>query len=441
MKSMRWLAAALLTAACGGAWAEASGPKNVILMIADGMGHAHVEAASLYRFGERRGQLYWDFVYLPMSTYSTNNRQGYDPEQAWADFNWFRRVPADSAATATALGAGIKTRNGAIGQDAEGNDVDTVYDDAKAMGKSAGVLATVRFNHATPAVFIAKVTHRRMDQLISRQMILESAADVIIGPGHPWYDDDGQRVEEPNYTHVVDEATWEGLQAGTVGADTTGDGEGNPWTLIERNSDFQRLAEGAGPMPERLLGVVRAGATLQSNRSGDRKAPPYAVPLTEDMPDMTTLMRAALNVLNQNPKGFFLMGEGGAVDWASHANDPGRMIEEQIDFDKAVEAAAAWVEEHSSWDETLLIVTADHECGYLVGPGSDPEWKPLEDRGKGEMPGMEFKSMGHTNQLVPLFAKGVGAELFLERIHGEDPRLGKYTDNTEVARVIRAVWR
>ena len=83
------------------------------------------------------------------------------------------------------------------------------------------------------------------------------------------------------------------------------------------------------------------------------------------------MSKAAINCLDKNPKGFYLMIEGGAVDWANHANQPARMVEEQIDFVEAVEAVAGWVETHGGWDETLLILTADHECGLLWGPESE----------------------------------------------------------------------
>ena len=81
------------------------------------------------------------------------------------------------------------------------------------------------------------------------------------------------------------------------------------------------------------------------------------------------------------------MIEGGAVDWANHANEPDRMIEEQIDFVKAVEAVVAWVDKHSNWNDTLLILTADHECGLLWGPDSDRvAFQPLADRGRARCP-------------------------------------------------------
>ncbi len=116
---------------------------------------------------------------------------------------------------------------------------------------------------------------------------------------------------------------------------------------------------------------------MQSNRSGDGYADPFVVPLIDTVPTLEEMTKAALNILDDDPDGLFLMIEGGAVDWASHANQSGRMIEEHIDFDNSVQAVVDWVQKNSNWGETLLIVTSDHETGYLTGPGSDPSWMPL----------------------------------------------------------------
>ena len=162
-----------------------------------------------------------------------------------------------------------------------------------------------------------------------------------------------------------------------------------------------------------MLGVLPVASTLQANRAGDKKAGPYEVPATPNLPGMALLMDGALNVLSQDPDGFFLMAEGGAIDWAGHANAFGRLIEEQHDFDLAIEAVVAWVEAHSSWDDTLLIIT----------------------------PGFQWNTGSHTNQVVPVFAKGKGAEKLLDAVKGTDSRRGPYIDNTDIPKTIRAVWR
>jgi alkaline phosphatase len=430
-----------------GALAEGKPFKNVIIFVGDGMGFSHIEAGSLYRFGEPQGQVYRQWLSLAMSTYSLNNKDGYEPEKAWEDFRYFKRIPTDSAAAATAISTGEKTKNGMLGLTPEGAELRHLIEDAEALGKATGVLSTVRVDHATPAGFAVHVTARGSREEIGGKLV-NSALEVVMGPGHPWFDADGKQVggldPDPyatpkSYDAVGGLENWKALEAGAIGADADGDGTPDPWTLVQSSADIRALAQ--GETPKRVFGLAPVEPTLQQERSGDLKAEAFAVPPTPDLPDMSALVAAAINVLDEDADGFFLMAEGGAIDWASHDNAPGRMIEEQIDFDKAVETAAAWVEANSSWDETAIFVTADHECGYLCGPGSDPEWQPLTSAGKETQPGMAFMSTSHTNQLVPLFGKGAGTEALREHIRGEDKRRGPFVDNTDISKVIRAAWK
>ena len=109
----------------------------------------------------------------------------------------------------------------------------------------------------------------------------------------------------------------------------------------------------SGPTPSRVCGVAQVYQTLQQDRAGDPTADPYVVPLIQTVPTLEEMTKAALNILDDDPDGFVLMVEGGAVDWASHANQDGRMIEEEIDFNKAVEAVVDWVQANSNWGETF----------------------------------------------------------------------------------------
>lgn len=416
------------------------GPKNVILMIGDGMGFAQVEAGSLYSHGKVKGQSYWDYQPLAMSTHSTNTPEAYNPKKAWKDFGYHLIKPTDSAAAATTLATGVKTSNGRIGQDADENNLRSLVEDAETMNKSTGVLSTVYLSHATPASFGAHNKSRSNYEAIAQEMLLKSGLDLIIGAGHPGYDDDHKEIEEdPEYKYVGGEQLWNKLNAGEAGNDANGDGQADRWTLIQTLDDFEKLAE--EKTTDRILGVLQVASTLHEERGGDWYAAPYAVPRNHDLPTMALLMQGALNQLSQNPNGYFLMAEGGAIDWAAHTNLSGRTIEEQRDFDTAIAAAVAWVEANSNWDDTLLIITADHETGYLCGPDSKPTWEPLKNNGKGVQPGMEWHSGGHSNQLVPLFAKGNGAEMLLNHIKGQDPKYGPYVDNTDIPKVIKKVWR
>jgi len=415
------------------------GVKNIIVMIADGCGYNHIHAASLYRYGRTDRQVYERFpVRYGMSTYSVSG--SYDPSKAWASFDYVRSGATDSAAAATAMATGDKTYEGAIGVDKNGQPLKTVLERAEELGKATGVITSVPISHATPASFVAHNPRRDSYEEIAQEMILRSATDCIMGAGHPWFDNDGRRKETPvSYQYVGGQATWDALMAGTAGADADRDGTPDPWKLIQSRSEFRSLME--GPAPRRVIGLAQAHSTLQQGRSGDAGADPFVVPLNESVPTLAEMAQGALNVLDDDPDGLFLMIEGGAVDWAAHSNQSGRMIEEEIDFNQAVEAVVKWVKKKSNWRETLLIVTGDHETGYLTGPGSNPQWKPLTNNGKGKMPGMEWHSGGHTNSLIPYYADGNAARLFQSYATLRDPVRGRYLDNTSIAKVIFEVLR
>ena len=414
--------------------------KNVIIMISDGMGYNHNEAASLYASGRPNSQAYAGFpVQLAMSTFPLGG--SYDSEKAWASFAKVKSGETDSAASATAMACGHKTLHGVIGmvpaEDGSLWPVENLVERAEKLGKSSGVVTSVPFAHATPAGFVAHNPSRKNFRAIANEMLRDSALDVILGCGHPFFDRNGVQLHAArSFKSVGGEETWAALQAGTLGGDADGDGRADPWTLIDRRADFQRLA--VGETPQRLLGIAPVARTLQQRRGGDLYARPYAVPLLKTVPTLTEMTRVALNVLDDDPDGFVLLIEGGAVDWASHDNQVGRMLEEQLDFDRTVAAVVRWVENFSNWEETLLIVTADHETGYLTGPGSEPTWQPLENCGRNQPPGMEWHSDNHTNSLVPLFAQGAGSDLLKQQVQGNDPVRGPYVDNTAIAEVVFA---
>ncbi len=427
--------------------AAAPKAKNVIVMIADGWGFNQIDAASYYEFGETGQQIYErTFTPLAMSTYSAEGH-GYDPEKFWSSAEYAKSGATDSAAAATAMATGIKTYNSAIGMDLDKKPVRNLCEAAEEAGKASGVVTSVPLAHATPAGFLAHNVKRGNYEEIAREMFHESKAEVIMGAGHPWFDTDGKLVAEPDgekgiktpqsYDGVGGADTWIGLLTGTLGNDCDGDGVEDKWTLVQSREAFQRLAE--GETPKRVAGVAPVSTTLQQERSGDVKAPAGAVPFNESVPTLAEMARAALNVLDNDPDGFFLMIEGGAVDWAGHDNRSGRLIEEVMEFNRAIEAVVEWVEQNSSWDETLVVITGDHETGFLGGPDAKEVYAPVTNNGKGQMPGMEWRSGSHTNSLIPFFAKGPGTELYKAAANKTDPKRGPYLDNTDLAKVVFSV--
>jgi alkaline phosphatase len=273
-----------------------------------------------------------------------------------------------------------------------------------------------------------------------------------MGAGHPCYSHDGTYNDcTNNFKYVGGEETWADLTDGdgALGADADGDGNPDAWTLIQTREAFQEMAH--GPTPKRVIGTAQVYQTLQYNRTAVdvpchedpvygtvcEEPYPYWTPLIESVPTLEEMTKAALNVLDDDPDGLFLMIEAGAVDWAGHGNSSARMIEEQIDFDNTVKAVVKWVKENSCWDETLVVVTGDHETGYLCGPESETTCKPVVNYGKGNLPGMEWHSGSHTNSLIPFFAKGAGANyLFRRAADAYDPVRGRYLDNTELGQIV-----
>lgn len=433
-------------------------PKNIILLIGDGMGINHLHATNNY-YDYSPAYQKWDEY--RMSTY---NKQGYyNSDSVYSNFSFVNHGFTDSGAAATAMACGYKTHSKVIGMNGNYYIVKNVAEYAEEFGKSSGIVTTVPFNHATPAGFSAHVKGRYEYHKIASQMIIDSKLDVIIGCGNPYFDINGKKRNEPSYKYFYKELI-KGIESGDS---ELVDFEGNkrqinsadddetpdPWTYINTISDFEKLAEGKN-LPKRLLGIPEVYSTLQSDRESEQ--------FIDSLPDLATLSVASLNVLNQNEKGFFLMIEGGAIDWASHDSLFIRAVEETNDFNKAIEAVSEWVEKYSSWEETIVIVTADHETGYLTNSeinefvynntAKNLSYNMLKPNNKkGSVEGLVFNngnSSGdkceHSNQLVPIFVKGEGCELFLKKIESYKAKdlnfdlLSNtwYIDNTDIAKIL-----
>jgi alkaline phosphatase len=437
-------------------------PKNVVIMVGDGMGYNQVAAGSLFLYGEVGKQGFEHFpVRFGVTTFSASGR-GYSPDSAWVSFSYVQRHATDSGASATAISTGTKTYNGAIGFGPDQRPLDHLMDLAENVGKSTGVVSSVPLTHATPAGFLAHNASRAALERLAQEMILRSRVDVLMACGNPWFDDNGDSLAvAKTYKWLGGEQVWNGLLASatrfdldsngtaeTVVGDADGDGIPDAWTLIQTRREFCSMI--SGPTPNRVIGIPQTHETLQNKRFGQRgpkmsdyrEDAPYAVPQNERVPTLPEMTRAALNVLDNDPDGFVLMVEGGAIDWSGHSTNSGRMIEEMVDFTRAVDAVSAWVDSASSWDETLVVVTGDHETGYLWGPGSGLQadgssvWNPLQGNGVGRLPGMQWNGGGHTNSLLPLYAKGRGSERFSRYVDGIDPRRGPFVDNTTIFKVL-----
>jgi alkaline phosphatase len=434
-------------------------PKNVIFMIGDGMGYNTMLAADYYNHGSLNQAFYDKFpVKFALSHYPAKTGSypdklqwstGYNPFAMWNDFNYALSGSTESGAAATALSTGFKTYSSSIGMDIDFKPLVNLTQVAKSMHKSCGVVTSVFFSHATPAGFTAHSLTRSNYRQIAYEMLLGTSLDVIMGTGNPDFDNNGNPSHN-TYRYIGDSTIWVGLKEGnsvfyvngipdTV-EDCNNDGVRDPWKLIQDKESFRVLANGNTPV--RILGIPKVFETLQQERGGDKNADPYAVPFNQTVPTLMEMTLGALNVLDNNPNGFFVMIEGGAIDWAAHNNQKGRLIEEQTDFNNAIEAVIEWVNKNSSCEETLLIITADHETGMIWGPGSGPPniFNQLINNGKNVLPGFEFHTTDHSNSLVPFYAKGSSSEIFGFFADEIDPVRGRFIQNSEVAQGIKFLW-
>lgn len=439
---------------------SAQKPKNIIVMIGDGMGYNHIQACDNF-FGEKQEFEEWN--QLSVTTYCKDGF--YNSDSAYADFNFVKRGFTDSGAAATALACGYKTHKGVLGLNENYYAVKNLTECAEDHLKSSGVVTSVPFNHATPAGYVAHVANRGMYYEIASQMLIGSKLDVIIGCGNPNYDKNGIKVKSGNYNYIPLEMLNDIKNGEIMLTDHNGkkqkinscDEDDSPdvWTFISSKEDFNKTAKGKN-VYKRIFGLPEVYSTLQANRDSENK--------NVGVPDLDILSLAALNVLNRNENGFFLMIEGGAIDWASHDSSFVRTIEETYDFNKAVKAVTKWVEENSSWEETIVLITADHETGYLTNtliteerfnemksknckvtvPGNNKNNSTLL---KFNQPGHGYAKCDHTNQPVPLYFKGAGSEMFNKKaeyykemnLNYDKLSNSYYIDNTDIAKILMSL--
>jgi alkaline phosphatase len=288
----------------------------------------------------------------------------------------------DSAAAATALATGIKTNNGVVGLGPDGSHVPSILELARRAGKATGLVTTCQVTDATPAAFGAHVPDRTDHSEIARQFIEEAGVDVILGGGADWWHPAGAPRLFPS--HPLDNPALAGLSR-------HGD-------LFARARDYGY----ATPMqPEELHGIARPKVLgLFANQELFRQSPEgqgdhYDPPLT-----LEELTRAAIRLLTAHEEGFFLMVEEAAIDRMGHYNNGRLAIKAVHELDRAVAFAKGFAEADG---ETLLIVTADHECGGLgVEEAVDAVEELLPPR-------LRWLTTGHTATSVPLNALGPGS--------------------------------
>ena len=266
------------------------------------------------------------------------------------------RFTTCSAAASTAFASGVKTNRRYIGVDPEGNPVKTILEYAEENGLATGLVATANITHATPAGFIAKQIDRYMYEEIALDF-LKTDIDVFIGGGRNHFN------KRKDGRDLLEELAGKGYQ------------------LALSMEEVMKISSG------KLAGLVD---TLHPAKYSEGRG--------DMLPDATD---AAINILKQNQKGFFLMVEAAQIDFGGHDNDTEYIIQETLDFDRAVAKAYEFAQKDG---KTLLIVTADHETSGMALVDS------REDRRK---PDYRFIHDEHTGVMVPVFAYGPGAEKFM----------------------------
>jgi len=325
-----------------------SSPKNVILLIGDGMGFNHIAAAR----DSKGAPLAMDSIAIKGSV-STSNAEG---------------GVTDSAAAATAMACGVKTSNAVIGMDTKLKAIPNLSEFFKSYNKKIGLITTVNIGDATPAAFASHAENRDEETSIVQQYI-NNNIDVLMGGGKADFTDNPTKASNGTASTLYKVAT---AERGYTAVGTRNE-------LLDTKSI-------------KLLGLFADGDM------------PYEIGRDKiSTPSLTEMTEKSIEILNQNPNGFFLMVEGGLIDHAAQYNSLTNVVDETLAFDSAVKTALDFA---ATDGNTLVIVTADHETGGLSKDITTGQYV--------------FSTVAHTSANVPLFAYGVGAGAFTGDIVNTD---------------------
>ncbi len=328
-------------------WKDLQEPyaKNVILFIGDGMGFEHIKAAGMFENGKSE-TLSFEFL----------------PHQAGVKSLSVNREITDSASAGTAMATGVKVYNGVISMSLPGNgsSLKTILEYCKEIDRSTGLVTTTFITHATPAAFGAHEPTRHNYLNIASDYLTETRPNILFG-GAKYISH--ASAEKAGYVVIKNQLSLSELDTENV-------------SHVSGQFGFDHM--------------------------------PYETDGLGTLPHLTEMTKAALDILDNDPDGFFLMVEGGRIDHASHNNDIQRAIYETVEFSHAVQSAIDWA---TGRDDTLIIVTADHETGGLT---------VLNNNGQGNIPDVRWSTTDHTDETVPVFAWGVNSHLIRGLIDNTD---------------------
>lgn len=304
-------------------FASAQHPKYVFFFIGDGMGVNQVNATRMFVSSPKESTT--DSVSVKQLLMTTF------PVASVATTHSATNRITDSAASGTALATGHKTYNHAIGVDVNKKALTSIAYKAKRSGYAVGIASTVGIDHATPASFYAHQTSRNLYYEIASELPATNF-DFFAGAGF-------FASQDKKHTDILTKIKDGG------------------YTIVRGYDAFEKL-----PSNTKKIVLIQ--------KEGKRPTDvPYAIDRNEDDLTLTQITKAAIKQLSKNKKGFFVMLEGGKIDWACHGNDAATTFHEVVDLDKAVKVAYDFYLKHPR--QTLIVITADHETGGLaMGTGS-----------------------------------------------------------------------
>lgn len=311
---------------CASAVAFAAAPKYVFVFIGDGMSTPQRLMAEDFSKRTGRGEL-------------AMNHLARRTETATKSAN---KVVTDSAAAATAIACGEKTDNGMLGMRPDGTRIESVAAVAKKAGRKVGIVTTVTIVHATPAGFYAHNRSRGDSRAIAMDLV-KSGFDYFAGGGIGGWTQPKGGYFDTNGNFVKLE---EGSEA-VPGIDPYSLWQTNGYTFVKDD-----LAAFKALKPGRPVWCVFGESGMD-----------YALDRDGSQPTLAEIVEKGIELLD-GPEGFFLMCEGGKVDYAGHANDAGGSVAEQLSLDDAVKVATRFAKAHPG--ETLIVTTGDHETGGLI---------------------------------------------------------------------------
>ena len=361
--------------------------KYIFLFIGDGMGYNHVAATESY-LSYKEGKL--GGAMLTMSQF---------PYYGVATTFSANDYVTDSSAAGTAIASGEKTNNYALGVDPEGKPVKSMAYDLQEDGYNIGIVTTVAVNHATPGAFYASSASREDYYDISKQ-ILKSEFEFFAGSG--FLDFKGKKGEEAPIDAYL---------------------EDNGYEVSYGLKEFKKEAAGK----DRVI------LCQESNKAENAGNYISSGAIAEDA-TLAEMLSCGIEHLGDK-KPFFIMCEGGDIDWGGHGNKIMPVVTNVLSFDEAIKVAYEFYKKHPK--ETLIVVTADHETGGLsLGAGPKINWQILEEswaEGKQQnnlgwrentelnrKASIGWTTGSHTGAPVPVFAIGKGAEKFSGRMDNTD---------------------